>query len=473
MAYCLKRINLNIVMNTIWLPEITEYQKLCKLSSKYQALADLIERVAQSGVISAEQKLPAQRILADHLGVTHGTVTRAYDLLVKRGIATAKLGAGTFIKAQSVHLDELDDTDFSSSMMPLMGQQNVLAEQMRKLANNASALTDILRYKLNGNDELQGTFKAWLNDKGLQIGKQELIFCQGAQQAIYSVLAALCQAGDTVLHEEMCYPGFYQACDSLGLNTKPIALTPEGIDLNALEAYCKSNSVKAIYITPNCQNPTNIRYDQATLDGLLALSQRYNFFILEDDVNYCLPENWRLPLWQTANDRVFYIGSFSKYFAGGLRAGYLIAPFLWQQAVLKQIHSQCWSVSMMNFELLALALHDDEFKRNQLQLADEVSARINLLRALFEKHGLKAVFSGLNVYLPLPEHINVFSLANQLKANRVIVRTVDVFTRNGNANCNALRFTLGGPSSRQAFELGLARVDQVLRHRDGGIEVVI
>ena len=126
-------------MNTIWLPDIAEYQKLCKLSSKYQSLADLIERIAQSGVISAEQKLPAQRILADHLGVTHGTVTRAYDLLVKRGIATAKLGAGTFIKAQSVHLDELDDTDFSSSMMPLMGQQNVLAEQMRKLASKRAS----------------------------------------------------------------------------------------------------------------------------------------------------------------------------------------------------------------------------------------------------------------------------------------------------------------------------------------------
>ena len=460
-------------MNTIWKPDLEEYTFLCNKMPKYQALAVLIERVAQNGEILAEQKLPAQRILADELSVTHGTVTRAYDLLVKRGIAIAKLGAGTFIKAQSSQLDEQQDTDFASSMMPLMGQDRVLAEQMRLLASDDASLREIMTYKLNGTQKQQSDYKQWLSEKGMQVGKQDIIFCQGAQQAIYSVLAALAEPGATVLHEEMCYPGFYQACDALKLNTQAVSITAEGIDLEAVEAYCKQGKVKAIYITPNCQNPTNVRYSQEILDGLLALSQRYNFYILEDDVNYCLPENWRLPLWQTANDRVFYIGSFSKYFAGGLRAGFVIAPFLWHQAVLKQIHAQCWSVSMMNFELLARALKDSEFKRNQAQLALEVRERIALLKALFEKYELSGEFSGLNVFLPLPNHINMYSLANQLKANRVIVRTADVFARDDVNKYNALRLTIGGPSSRKAFELGLARFDQVLRHLDGGLEVVI
>ena len=67
----------------------------------------------------------------------------------------------------------------------------------------------------------------------------------------------------------------------------------------------------------------------------------------------------------------------------------------------------------------------------------------------------------------------MYSLANQLKANRVIVRTADVFARDDVNKYNALRLTIGGPSSRKAFELGLARFDQVLRHLDGGLEVVI
>ena len=460
-------------MSTIWKPSLKEYQELCFKLPKYQALAELIERVAKNGELLDSQKLPAQRILADQLNVTHGTVTRAYELLVKRGIAVAKLGAGTFLKAHPVAAFESEESDFASSMMPLMGQQEVLSQQMMALANDTERLSRIMSYKLNGLETHQTVYKHWLSEKGLQIGNQELIFCQGAQQAIYAVLAALAKTGETVIHEALCYPGFYQACDALNLKTKAIGLNEQGLDLEQLESVCKQTKISALYITPNCQNPTNIRYSQETLAGLLALSQRYNFYIIEDDVNYCLPENWRLPLWHTANDRVFYVGSFSKYFAGGLRAGYLLAPFLWQQAVLKQIHSQCWSVSMMNFELLASALTDSEFARNQIQLAQEVRERIALLSNLFEKYQLKARFSGLNVYLQLPNHINMFSLANQFKAHRVIVRTADVFVKEGFGSENALRFTLGGPSSREAFEFGLKRIEQVLTHLEPDFDVVV
>ena len=460
-------------MNTIWQPNIHEFHLLCEANSKYQALALLIERVVQSGGLLSEQKLPAQRILADKLKVTHGTVTRAYDLLVKRGIAYAKLGAGTYIKQQAQPLDEFDDTDFASSMMPLMGQQQIIANQMLLLANDQSALDVLLRYKLNGDVSHQQRFKAWLGHKGLQIAKQDLIFCQGAQQGIYTVLDVLTKPGDVVVHESLCYPGFYQACDALGLNPHSVDITDEGIDLAKLEDVCQHNNVKAVYITPNCQNPTNVRYSARVLNDLLALSKRYNFFIIEDDVNYCLPEKWRLPLWQSANDRVFYVASLSKYFAGGLRTGYILAPVLWQQAVLKSVHSQCWSVSMMNFELLARAFEDAEFARNQELLADEIRWRINALKLLLDKYGLNANFFGLNAYLQLPASLPMHSLANQLKAHRVIVRTADVFSRNGAAQHNALRFTLGGPQTRIAFELGLERVEQVLLNLNQELDVVI
>ncbi|MCF6440012.1 GntR family transcriptional regulator [Pseudoalteromonas luteoviolacea] len=42
-----------------------------------------------------DQRLPAQRVLADLLHITHGTVTRTYDLLELCGYVRAKLGTGT------------------------------------------------------------------------------------------------------------------------------------------------------------------------------------------------------------------------------------------------------------------------------------------------------------------------------------------------------------------------------------------
>ncbi|MDK1288701.1 GntR family transcriptional regulator [Pseudoalteromonas umbrosa] len=45
------------------------------------ALAELIERAVEHKQLAYDQRLPAQRVLADLLHITHGTVTRAYDLL--------------------------------------------------------------------------------------------------------------------------------------------------------------------------------------------------------------------------------------------------------------------------------------------------------------------------------------------------------------------------------------------------------
>ena len=464
-------------MNTIYKPDHTLFSRLCDTQPKYRALAALIEHAIDSKELSFEQKLPAQRLLADSLNITHGTVTRAYALLEQRGLVTAKLGAGTFV-SKVVELSHFEgDTDFASSMQPMMGQQHVMTNALQSLSEDQSALTDVMVYKLNGLASHQRFFQQWLADKGFDCLNHPLIFTQGAQQGIFTTLATLCESGDTVIAESMCYPGFYHACHSLNLSLAQVDMHYEGIDLNQIEALCKSRTIKAVYITPNCQNPTNIRYSSDNLNALLALSRRYNFFIIEDGVNYCLPEHWRLPLWQQAPDRVFYISSFSKYFAGGLRAGYLLPPILWEQPILKQLHSECWAVSSMNFELIMRAIKSNEFTYNQTKLADEIRYRIEQIKKLLETYEIDAQFASLNVYIPLAQSQNMFEFCGVLKAHKVIVRTLDAFIRDVPAlkaeSPNGIRLTLGGPATRAEFDLGVTRIEAALKQFNQTFEVVI
>ncbi|MBQ4845057.1 PLP-dependent aminotransferase family protein [Pseudoalteromonas sp. MMG005] len=464
-------------MDTIWQPELSQFTSLSTHQPKYRALAELVEQAIDDQQLVFGCKLPPQRQLADRLCITHGTVTRAYALLEQRGLVNAKLGAGTFIAVREQILDTALETDFASSMQPMLGQQKVLGAAMQSLAEESAMLQEVMVYKLNGLARHQQFFKQWLKDKGIHCEQQEIIFCQGAQQAIYATLATLCQPGELVLHEAMTYPGFYNACQSLNLKTQGIGLGNDGINLDELEKLCQSSDIKAIYITPNCQNPTNLQYSEENLTQLLALSRRYNFFILEDDVNYCLPQNWRLPLWQKAPDRVFYLASLSKYFAGGLRVGYLLAPILWQKSVLQQLHAQCWAVSMMNFELLMRVMKNPDFAHNQEKLAKELTYRIDTLKMIMTKHQLSASFAGLNVYLPLPLHLNMHSLTSQLKANKVLVRAIDVFVNPHSEQTtqpvNGIRLTLGGPNSRAEFDLGITRIDEVLSQLPHTHDVVI
>lgn len=461
-------------MGTIWKVNQVRFIELVKTQAKYKALVTLIDEAITDGDLAFKQKLPAQRWLADELNVTHGTVTRAYELAQKQGLVKAKLGAGTFVDIESnSNITEELVVDFASSMQPMMGQQAVLAQAMTELAQDNNALSHILTYSIDGIAKHKKVFNDWLINKGFK-NAADLIFLQGAQQGVYSCLQILTERGDLVLHESLCYPGFYRAAESSDLKMKGLTITNEGIDLDELEAICKKYAPKVLYITPNNQNPTNVKYTEQQLDKILALSRQYQFFIIEDDVNYCLPNNWRLPLQQKAPDRVFYISSLSKYFAGGLRVGYILAPALFQQVLKQHIHSQCWMVSSMNFELASRFIQSDGYQFNQDKLAKELIYRQQAIQVLFDKYKLTARLGGLNIWLELPKTINMHQLSGLLLANNVKIRTADLFLAPSSTNnYNAIRISLGGPEHRKVFDKGIEIMDRVFKQLHNNNDVVI
>ena len=58
---------------------------------RYKSLADQIASAIASGELKAGERLPPQRLLADALEVTVGTITRAYKEAERRGLVDFKL----------------------------------------------------------------------------------------------------------------------------------------------------------------------------------------------------------------------------------------------------------------------------------------------------------------------------------------------------------------------------------------------
>ena len=65
---------------------------------KYHAIASELSQTILTGQLAAGDKLPPHRVLAKRLGVTTGTVSRAYASLERRGLATARVGDGTYVR---------------------------------------------------------------------------------------------------------------------------------------------------------------------------------------------------------------------------------------------------------------------------------------------------------------------------------------------------------------------------------------
>ena len=77
----------------MWLPEIEK-----RVGPRYLAIADALGEDTARGRLKAGTRLPTHRELADQLGVTVGTVTRAYAEAARRGLVSGEVGRGTFAR---------------------------------------------------------------------------------------------------------------------------------------------------------------------------------------------------------------------------------------------------------------------------------------------------------------------------------------------------------------------------------------
>ena len=65
----------------------------------FRQIADEVERCAATGILRANDPLPAVRELAQQLKVNPNTVQQAYRELERRGSAYVRRGVGTFVAA--------------------------------------------------------------------------------------------------------------------------------------------------------------------------------------------------------------------------------------------------------------------------------------------------------------------------------------------------------------------------------------
>ena len=82
----------NIVMDTIWQPDLLAFS-----GPKYKAVLQSIRDAIGADTLQPGDKLPPVRDLAWRLGITPGTVARAYTILTDDGTLVAEVGRGTFV----------------------------------------------------------------------------------------------------------------------------------------------------------------------------------------------------------------------------------------------------------------------------------------------------------------------------------------------------------------------------------------
>lgn len=477
-----------IVMVTIWVPDLSSYE-----GPRYKALAKAITDAILKGELKQGVKLPPQRRLADELGVTIGTITRAYALIEQSGHVYAKVGSGTFVgdvKSPTPYVpkDKLTHNgreliDFATCRAPLSDQVAVITESLQQLAAEPSVIANLIDYQTSYQPHHLSEFTGWLRSQGLQFAPQNMHLTYGGQHGIFVYLNATCRAGDVVVCDPLCYPGFTTAAKKLGLKLVTTETDEQGILPEKLVALCKQQQPKLIYLTPNNQNPTCALMGMERRRAVIDVCEEYDVAILEDDVNFCLPEEKLTSLQAMAPHRVAHVASLSKQFSGGLRVGFLITPAPLTLSIQQMLHANCWMISPFAFELAYQWISQGKVAQINENIVAELAKRhqavSDWLEDEFAFSDVTVRMRGFNVWLTLPDSIQADVFSHQLAEMGIIVRAASNFVINSvsstsiNHTANAIRLSISAPNQIETVLKGLGIVKQcILRAKQEVIAVV-
>ncbi|MFE0177211.1 PLP-dependent aminotransferase family protein [Streptomyces sp. NPDC059002] len=169
-------------------------------------------------------------------------------------------------------------------------------------------------------------------DEDIDVPPESVVVTVGCQEAVLLVLRALCRdPDDVILVDSPCYVGVTGAARLLEIPVVAVPGTGSGVDLDALERTvaeltARGKRVRALYVVPDCSNPTGVSMERADREALLAAAARLDLLLLEDNP-YGLFSGRRRPTLKSLDERqqVIYLGSFAKSAFPGARVGYVVA----------------------------------------------------------------------------------------------------------------------------------------------------
>jgi len=141
----------------------------------------------------------------------------------------------------------------------------------------------------NGYAPLRATIAHVLGSQGLQTRPESILITAGSQQAISLVAQLLLKAGDTILVESPTYSIALDLFRALGFHIVGVPVDAQGMRVDGLEKLLQRHHPKLVYTIPNFNNPTGTCLSGIRRRQVIALADRYNLPILEDDFVGDLP----------------------------------------------------------------------------------------------------------------------------------------------------------------------------------------
>ena len=294
----------------------------------------------------------------------------------------------------------------------------------------------------------------------------DVIITTGGQQGIDLTAKVLCNEGDTVICENPSFIGALNAFRSYNTKLVGVDVEPDGINVEMLEKALRENPrTKLIYLIPTFQNPSGVTMSYEKRRAVMALAEKYNTVILEDNPYGELRfDGEDVPTLNSmdTNGRVLYCSSFSKILSAGMRVGFVCGnrELIQKIVVVKQVNDVHTNIffQMLASKFIEIYGLDEHIASIRALYRAKSSLMIGELEKNF---GDTLTFvrpqGGLFIWCTLPEGYDSALFTRRALENMVAVVAGNTFSPDKDAVSRSFRLNYSTPSDEQIIE-GVARL---------------
>ena len=428
----------------------------------HRQLYEAMRRAMLDGKLAAGDRLPSSRELTHDLGLSRNTVVAALNQLSVEGYLVSRVGSGTFVhdnvprspqrKASSQvprHQTDLSrrgtalSSTFCATQLEVQPFTPGIADfsafpvaLWQRLQNKHWRMTypEMLDYSYcGGHAPLRRAVADYLRVfRSVPLDVDQVIITSGTQQSLELCAQLLADHGDTVWLEDPAYWGAVKAFMATGLRAHPVKVDQHGM---APTPQDERTPPRLIYTTPSHQYPTGAVMTLARRQHILAIARTHNAWVLEDDYD----SEFRFsgpPLSSLAgldqDERVLYMGSFSKVLYPGLKLGYLVVPKR-LVAAFKQAHYDLNRPGQMPLqaalaEFIELGHFASALRRARHSYAQRRQCLLEALAPCLGKNAqITGAEQGLHLCVRLPDALDDKALAQRIGTFGLTVRPLSAY----------------------------------------------
>lgn len=435
----------------------------------YLSLADQICRAITDGRLAEGVRLPPQRVLADDLKISVQTVGRAYEELIRRGMLSGETGRGSFVRRDEPQgtvpylperLGEIIDLSILKPVCETLHLDRMKAA-LGQLSQDLPA-SAALSFRPNVIFPRHRAVAAdWLRGCGVSIAPSNICLTNGATAGMTIALMSVASPGSTIATEAVGHHTLVPLASYLGLKLAGLEIDEEGILPDALDAACRSEVVRALFVQPTVINPTATLMGRARREALVAVARAHDIAIIENDVLGPLIEDRPAPIAAIAPERTLYVTSFTKTVMPGLRTGYLGVPDRMLPAVTNRHLVTNWIATPIIAELATRWVADGTAAELVRWQRGALRRRQAIVAELLSGIEHRAHPEGLHVWLPLQSREAEELFVAQARLRGVALAPGQSF-QTGAIRQPAVRISVGSTSEAE-LRAGLRTVANLYR----------